>query len=105
MRGHVRTAGPSPPVDAVVIGFDDDPRRWGRQMIASTFMVRPTEDGAWAIDRLRPGTYRLIAVPAARAGDEDLDDPEFLRSLAPQARSVVVAEGDTAEVDLVVTQP
>lgn len=105
LRGRVRTAGQASPPDAVVIGFDEDARRWGRQVVANTFMVRPTEDGAWAVDRLRPGTYQLVAVPAAQASDGDLEDPEFLRSLVPRARTVAVGEGETPEVDIVVDRP
>lgn len=101
LRGRVLTAANTPAVDAVVIGFDQDARRWGRPALANTFMVRPVEDGTWAIDRLRPGRYRLVAVHAAEAHEDGLSDPEYLKALEARARTVMLGEGETPEVPLV----
>jgi hypothetical protein len=104
LRGRVVAANTAA-ADAIVIGFDEDARKWGRPVVANTFMVRPVEDGTWSIDRLRPGPYRLVAVPVAAARGDDLGDPEYLKELDARARTVVVGEGETPEVALVVGQP
>ena len=101
-RGRVVTAGGAPAGDAIVVGFDQDARRWDQPVIANTFMVRPIEDGTWSIDRLRPGPYRLVAVSAADARGDSLDDPEYLKTLDARARTVMLAEGETPDVVLVV---
>lgn len=105
LRGRVTTAPETPAVDAIVIGFDEDARKWGRPAVANTFMVRPIEDGTWSIDRLRPGRYRLLAVPAALARGDDIGDPDYLAHLSPRARSVVIGEGETPDVTLMVSEP
>lgn len=105
LRGRVVTSAGGPATDAVVIGFDDDARRWGRPVVANTFMVRPVEDGTWSIDMLRPGSYRLVAVPAATARGDDLGDPDYLRELLPRARVVSVPEGETPEAVIVMEVP
>ncbi len=105
LRGRVVTATNTPATDAVVIGFDEDARRWYRPVVANTFMVRPVEDGTWSIEMLRPGPYRLLAVPAAAARGDDLNDPDYLRALDARARTVVIGEGETPEVVLVVGEP
>jgi hypothetical protein len=105
LRGRVVTSPGQPEIDAIVIGFDDDARKWGRPVVANTFMVRPVEDGSWSIDMLRPGSYRLVAVPAATARGDDLGDPDYLRELVPSARLVTVGEGETPEVMLRVVEP
>ena len=101
-RGRVVTAGGAPAGDAIVVGFDQDARRWDQPVLANTFMVRPIEDGTWSIDRLRPGPYRLVAVSAADARGDSLDDPEYLKTLDARARTVMLAEGETPDVVLVV---
>jgi protocatechuate 3,4-dioxygenase beta subunit len=99
-RGRVVAETGHAAVDAVVIGFDEDRRKWGQPVVANTFMVRPVEDGTWSIDRLRPGAYRLIAVPVSAARGDDLGDPEYLEALDRRARTVVIGEGRTPDVVL-----
>jgi len=105
LRGRVVASTSGPAADAIVIGFDDDARRWGRPVVANTFMVRPVEDGSWSIDMVRPGAYRLVAVPAAFARGDDLGDPDYLAELRRRSRVVSVSEGDTPEVVLVMGEP
>ncbi len=105
LRGRVVAPSGGGVPDAMVIGFDEDERRWGRTAIANTFMVRPIDDGSWSIDMLRPGTYRVLAVPAATARGNDMSDPEYLRQLKPQTRTVVIAEGEVPELVLEVQEP
>lgn len=105
LRGRVVPSARVPAPDAVIIGFDEDERKWGRSIIGNAFMVRPVEDGSWSVDMLRPGSYLVVAVPAAIARGDDMSDPEYLRQLRPHARTVVVTEGQTPEIVLEVQEP
>ncbi len=105
LRGRVVDREHTGTPDAVIVGFDDDERKWGRAVVANTFMVRPVEDGTWSVDMIRPGAYRLVALPAAAVRGDDIGDPEYLRQLHPRGRTVVIGEGETPEVALEVQEP
>ena len=97
LRGRVTDGEHAATPDAVIVGFDDDERKWGRAVVANTFMVRPVEDGTWSVDMLRPGAYRLVALPAAAVRGDDIGDPEYLRQLHPRGRTVVERAVTTAQ--------
>ncbi len=105
LRGRVSASVHGPAHDAVIVGFDEDERLRARAVVSNTFMIRPVEDGSWSIDMLRPGAYRVVALPAASVRGDDLGNPEYLRHLYARGRSVVIEEGHTPEIVLEVQEP
>ena len=49
---------------------------------------------------MRPGSYYVVAVPAAQAEYQALTDPDQLRELAGRARTVEVKDGQIASLTL-----
>jgi len=59
-------------------------------------------DGTFAAEDLPPGQYLAAAVdtlPGAPTGD-DWQDPDYLETLTPRARSFTLSEGATASLTL-----
>lgn len=56
------------------------------------------EFGKFSIDSLRPGSYYAFAFDRVRR--EMLEDPEFVRRLAPQALRVEIRHGEAATLEL-----
>jgi hypothetical protein len=79
---------------ARLIVFATDRSRWYQ---ASRFMRVATTggDGAFSIAGLPFGSYYVVALASAPAGDEDgWQDPQVLESLVPRASSVTVRDGE-----------
>jgi hypothetical protein len=53
---------------------------------------------------VRPGSYYVLAVPAAQAESQALTDPDQLRELAGRARSVEVKDGLMSSLTLTLVQ-
>lgn len=101
VRGTVKHATGAD-VDAVVVIFAQDERRWDDPIVAAgTTLVRPVEDGTFQAP-LRPGSYFVIALGTTEVKSDDLGDPAYLRELAPRATRVDLAEGQIPELALVV---
>jgi hypothetical protein len=90
-------------VDAVVLLFAQDERRWEESMSAAgTTIVRPVEDGSFRTPTMRPGAYFAIALGTTDVRSDDLGDPDYLRELAPRATRIDVTEGQIPELALIV---
>jgi len=81
-----------------VIVFSVDPSRWS---FPSRFvaLTRPDQKGSFKIDVLLPGEYFAAAVEHVEGNE--WRNPEFLRRLAPQAKSITLNPG-TNVVNLMV---
>ena len=102
IRGTVKRASGAD-VDAVVLLFAQDERRWEESMTAAgTTIVRPMADGSFRSPTVRPGAYFVIALGATAVKSDDLGDPDYLRELAPRATRIDVAEGQVQELALIV---
>jgi hypothetical protein len=84
-------------LDATVIVFADDPRKWGPR---SRFVqsARPDQQGRFTIKGLPPGKYVAIAVDLLEPGEER--DPELLAGWRPRGMGFTLADGETHTVDL-----
>jgi hypothetical protein len=102
IRGTV-TGASGADVDAVVLIFAQDERRWEESMTAAgTTIVRPMADGSFRSPTVRPGAYFVIALGTTAVKSDDLGDPDYLRELAPRATRIDVAEGQVQALALIV---
>jgi hypothetical protein len=93
--------------DYAVVLFPEDEARWeqGSPGLSSPArVVRPGLDGAFTMRAVRPGSYYVVALPAAQADYQVLMDPDQLRMLAGRARTVEVREGVLAPVTLTLVE-
>jgi hypothetical protein len=92
--------------DYAVVVFPEDEQRWEQigMMRGQAKVVRPGLDGAFKVPVLRPGTYFVLAVPAAQADQSLMGDPDHLRTLAGRARTVEVKEGQLTPVTLTLVE-
>jgi hypothetical protein len=89
--------------DYAVVLFSEDEARWeqdGPGQSAGARIVRPGLDGTFTMPGLRPGSYYVLAVPAAQAEYPLLADPGQLRELAGRARTVEVKDGEMSTLTL-----
>lgn len=88
--------------DYAVVVFPEDEQRWEQvsMMRGQAQVVRPGLDGAFKVPVLRPGSYFVLAVPAAQADSNAMGDPDHLRTLAGRARTVEVKEGQLTSITL-----
>ncbi len=88
--------------DYAVVLFPDDESKWEQSGPgqSSARMVRPGLDGAFTLQGVRPGSYYVLAVPAAQAESQVLTDPDQLRELAGRARTVEVKDGQLSSLTL-----
>jgi hypothetical protein len=95
--GAVATASGDPAPDSTVLIFADDPSRW---TIASRFVrvTRPDRSGRFSAGGLPAGIYRAIAREYVAEGQ--WEDPDFLRSLLPDATRFELAADRTTTLKL-----
>jgi hypothetical protein len=94
---HDDRGNPTPAATTIV--FPEDPTLWD-SVLNTVRIARVDKSGEFSIQALRPGGYLAVAVAAV--GPNALMDPDVLESLRPRATRLVVAEGDTKRLDLVV---
>jgi hypothetical protein len=84
-------------LDATVIAFADDPRKWGphSRFIGS---ARPDQQGRFTIEGLPPGRYVAIAVEYLEPGEEQ--DPDVLEGWRQGGTPFTLSEGETHALDL-----
>jgi hypothetical protein len=93
--------------DYAVVLFPEDERKWEQPSVAgqaSARIVRPGLDGAFTLQGVRPGSYYVLAVPAAQAEYQALADPDQLRELAARARTVEVKDGQIVSLTLTLVE-
>ncbi len=91
--------------DYAVVLFPEDEARWEQPGAGGAArIVRPGLDGAFKLTGVRPGSYYLLAVPAAQAEYQALSDPEQLQMLAGRARTVEVRDGQMAPLTLTLVE-
>lgn len=97
LTGGVRDDRGALVLDATVIVFPDDDRRWSSTRRIRT--SRPDTQGRFEMTGLPPGTdYRIAAVQGLEDGQAY--DPEFLAGLRDRAERLSLAENETKTVDL-----
>ena len=65
--------------------------------------TRAGNDGRFAIVGLPPGAYLAAATDFVMDGA--WEDPDFLRSLSARSVKIMLAEGDTTPITLMVSAP
>lgn len=98
LSGTVVDEDGAPVLDAAVVVFAADEAAWTFQ---SRFIqaARPDQDGRYRMRNLPPHTdYRIVAVQGLEDGQAG--DPDFLRSIAPEAERLTLAEGEVKSVDV-----
>jgi hypothetical protein len=80
----------------VVVAFAEDRRLWTPQSrcIAT---ARPDQTGRYTLAGLPPGRYHVVAVNYLQAGAER--DSQILDRLAAKATSLMLAEGESRDMD------
>ncbi len=105
LRGNVTMPTNAAADDYAVVLFPEDESRWERIGPGTAARIaRPGLDGAFTLASVRPGTYYLMAIPAAQAEFQALSDPEQLRMLASRARTVEVRDGQMASLTLTLVE-
>ena len=85
--------------EAVVIAFPTDTALWRNYGFSPTWIrTARVSKGRYAVSRLRPGEYYVVAVGAADA--DAWTDPKSLARLVGQARRIAIAKGDNQNLDL-----
>jgi hypothetical protein len=93
--------------DYAVVLFPEDETRWeqtGMGPSSGLRIVRPGLDGAFKMPGVRPGSYYVVAVPAAEAEFQAMSDPDQLRAFAGRARTVEVKDGQMTPLTLTLVQ-
>jgi hypothetical protein len=86
-----------PSLDATVIAFSQDARRWTS---ASRYVrtARSTQDGRYTLRGLPPDDYFIAIVRDVEQGQ--WQDPEYLETLRDSALRISIAEGESRAQDL-----
>jgi hypothetical protein len=97
VAGRLQDASGQPGPNFTVVVFPSDTRFWLPQArrIQAT---RPGTDGRYSVRGLPPGDYRIAVVPDVEPGQ--WYDPAWLQSVAGQALSITLAEGQQLTQDL-----
>jgi hypothetical protein len=90
--------------DYAVVVFPEDEEKWERGNGTGARMTRPGLDGAYKLPGLRPGRYYVLAVPAAQADFQLLNEPDQLRSLTGRSRTVEVKDGEMSPLTLTLVE-
>jgi len=90
--------------DYAVVVFPEDEGKWEQGLGTGARMTRPGLDGAYKLPGLRPGRYYALALPAAQADYQLLNEPDQLRVLAGRARTVEVRDGEMAPLTLTLVE-
>lgn len=99
VTGTLRDDKGNPAPTAAAIIFPEDATLWDSGL-NTVRIARVDQLGVFSCRALRPGTYLAIAVPAVNGND--WMDPQFLESLRSRATEVMLKEGDTKQLNLVV---
>ena len=97
LSGLVTGAYGKPDLDATVVAFAQDSRRWtpGNRYFQTG---RPNQDGRYTIRGLPPEGYFVAVVKELEPGR--LTDPEFLETLRDSAVRITLTEGETKPQDV-----
>jgi hypothetical protein len=82
--------------DCAVVIFSNDTTKWAfpsRHVV----MQRPAQDGRFTAQRLPPGSYRVVALPAVGS---EWQDPEFLGRLRARALEITLGGGQTQTIEV-----
>jgi hypothetical protein len=90
--------------DYAVVVFPEDEEQWERGPASGVRITRPGLDGAYKLPGLRPGRYYALAVPAAQADYQLLNEPDQLRLLTGRARTVEVKDGEMSPLTLTLVE-
>ena len=101
VAGVVTDDGGRPSSDATVVAFSADPTLW----YAESRFLRYTNvsaDGTFSLGALPPGQYGLAGIDNRDTSDVsgDLDNPDFLVSLASRAAHITVTDNQRTTVGL-----
>ena len=104
VSGTVTRPTGDPVADYSVLVFSTDTSKW-YQYSQSVKLGRPTEDPAFRIGGLPPGSYDVLAMNAASdvIDSGDWQDPGTLEKLRALATRVTVGEGETRTITLRLT--
>jgi hypothetical protein len=101
LTGNVTDARGVAVADYAILVFPTQEERW---FLRSRFVktARPTQAGTFSVERLPAGEYYVAAVDRLEGADVDGEwhDAEFLRTLAPRATRVRLAESQQLSVSL-----
>ena len=99
ITGSVADARARPATDYTVIVFATHADRWYQGSRFFTF-TRPKADGTFAVTDLPSGEYYVAAVDwlLGTEGFREWQDPAFLKSIAPRATRLTLADGQVAAV-------
>ena len=100
LSGQVTDAKGNPVLDATVVVFPSDEKRWTYQ---SRFIKagRPDQDGRYRITALPAESYLVLALQGLEDGQAG--DPEFLATVKDLATKLDLGEGETKAVDVKVS--
>ena len=86
-----------PSLDATVVAFSQDPRRWtaGTRYVRT---ARPTQDGRYTLRGLPPDDYFISIVRDIEPGQ--WQDPEYLETLRDSSLRISIGEGESRAQDL-----
>lgn len=90
--------------NSTVVLFSEDKAAWFGSSIGFR-TTRPERDGRFSIKGLRPGRYYLIALPPARAIDDQTVNAATLEPLVRDATALVLGEDEQRVVDLKLVKP
>jgi Carboxypeptidase regulatory-like domain len=99
IEGRVREERDKPITDCAVLLFSSTPADW----IPSSSRIKVTQlqgGGEFSFPDVRPGSYRIIAIPQARLTGGSPHRPAFLEALITDATDVTVGEDERRTVDL-----
>jgi hypothetical protein len=91
LSGTIVSAAGQPAPAYFIAVFPADRAMWGPQA-RRIQSARTATDGTWIVRGLPPGDYLVAAL--SDLAPEDLIDPSFLASLAPEAVRLTLAEGE-----------
>jgi hypothetical protein len=103
LAGQVVNAAGTPIAEGTIVVFADGAQKWYE---ASRWVqaLRPDQRGRFQIASLLPGEYLAVAMDYVEDGM--WNDPDYLASLRPFARTVTVsADGPPAEIVLTLVTP
>jgi hypothetical protein len=97
VSGRVTDARGQPERNYTVVVFAENAARW---TVRSRFIAtgRPALDGRFTITQLPPDSYLIAAVEYLEEGESS--DPDILESLRARATRILLAEGESATVEL-----